>query len=1129
MNRLSSKFFCGLTALVSLFALSILAPATLLAAWPDDGVPTGSGSGDQFPGTAGGPTLAHDGAGGVISAYRIGGSEIRINRVDGLDGDRQWGGASLQVTSTAGGPPHVVADGEGGAWVAWYDTRVTGSGSGLYIQHYDAFGATLYSFGGTRIAGGAATDPFGNHIDVDATPTGNLILAWQGTGNSEGVWTQRILLSGVLSNFAKVSTDDDMSRVQVEANGEGAIVVWQTNRNGDTGMWANRVLSSGTILWGTEGKQVMNRGFGPPPAQHKIDYYLGNLFVTWSFQPSGSRTGLRDVYAQKLNSNGDWQWGSASFGRSVLVAPFVSGVTSSPQQHTEPQIVADGTGGCIIFWRDERNFGLTNIDIYGQRLDTSGTAQWTANGKAFDAAAGTQKSPQLVSDDNGGAIVTYMTYFGSTRDIRAKRVTSTGGTSWSRYACQSAGEQEEPVAASDGYGGVIVAWEDDRNGNIDTYVAHLGSNGLKFVPTLDVTALNGGNFVLAGSKVDVTWASNLGGDVSLRYRRDGFVPNNISTSTANDGLFTWTVPNLPSSSVRILIDEPTATLADSSDATFTICGPAFVDGTSQFGLTQARDVAVADFNENGVLDLAVAVSGGMAIVLGNGDGTFGTPVVYSMSTYGRGVVVQDFDQDGILDVVATDGNGFDVFFGQGAFNTGDGTFAPGISYSTGVEPLGVASADFNEDGRMDLVVATSGDDKLSFYLVVANGVFVPTGSYATAGTPTRLAVGDFNNDGISDVATTCNTGSTVSVLMGQGVDGDGDGTFAVTTTTWTFSGPNGIATGDFNEDGDLDLAVGNSAQNISVCLGNGDGTFAAPQVVDGEGSNYDFVVGDFTGDGITDLVSAARDFGQATLYAGNGSNETGDGTFTFHSTYAAAIFPEAVGAGDFNGDGRVDIVTANRASGGLLTELGNLTDCQLASLDLTLTAPNGGEAWAPGTDKSIQWQSGAGISAVNIQVSRNGSANWETLVENVSGNSWLWDVTGPNSANTFVRVVDAINPARLDESDASFSVDDSATAVEPLPGAPKRYVLGPAVPNPFNPRTRFSFELPAAGPVTLRVHDTSGRLVRTLSAGAWFDSGRHRVEWNGKDDRGASVASGVYSVRMSAAGFEQTRRAVLVR
>jgi hypothetical protein len=104
-------------------------------------------------------------------------------------------------------------------------------------------------------------------------------------------------------------------------------------------------------------------------------------------------------------------------------------------------------------------------------------------------------------------------------------------------------------------------------------------------------------------------------------------------------------------------------------------------------------------------------------------------------------------------------------------------------------------------------------------------------------------------------------------------------------------------------------------------------------------------------------------------------------------------------------------------------------------------------------------------------------------------------------------------------------------ATEPPDGEtpPKSFNLSQNHPNPFNPTTTINYDLPVTAQVTLQVYDVSGRLVRTLVDGNVLDAGRKRIVWDGRDDFGNQVSSGIYFYRISAADYQQTRKMVLIR
>jgi FG-GAP-like repeat/Abnormal spindle-like microcephaly-assoc'd, ASPM-SPD-2-Hydin len=274
------------------------------------------------------------------------------------------------------------------------------------------------------------------------------------------------------------------------------------------------------------------------------------------------------------------------------------------------------------------------------------------------------------------------------------------------------------------------------------------------------------------------------------------------------------------------------------------------------GISYPDYIYTGDFNNDGKLDLAVVNVFNVGVLLGNGDGTFQPQIVYGSGLFDEGGAVDakiaDFDNDGNLDLVVTNPGGHSVVILLGK---GDGTFQAPQSYATapGDGPYSPYVGDLNGDGIPDLVVTTG--DLESVLLGNGDGTFQTAKSYHLGG-GYSLALGDLNGDGILDVV--ASGSGIVSVSLGVG-----DGTFGPRQTFPT-SGQNPVII-DINQDGIPDIAV-TSETGIEVLLGNGNGTFQ-PSVsyVTTPGVPGFMIQGDFNGDRRPDLVAATSMSSMATV------------------------------------------------------------------------------------------------------------------------------------------------------------------------------------------------------------------------------------------------------------------------
>jgi hypothetical protein len=367
---------------------------------------------------------------------------------------------------------------------------------------------------------------------------------------------------------------------------------------------------------------------------------------------------------------------------------------------------------------------------------------------------------------------------------------------------------------------------------------------------------------------------------------------------------------------------------------------------------------VADVDGDGDVDvLSVERNRNLVTLRGNGDGTFAPPESQpSRTTQARDLVLADLDQDGTEDVLVAGDDAVEVFFGRGS-----GSYAPPVEYIIGCQPEALFPHDADRDGLVDLVV---GDRNLGSLIVnrgTTLGAWERVERIPLSDFVPEVGTADFNGDGTVDLAGVIEDDVDVAIAFGRG-----DGTF-LPTLTILFDGSArdvDFTLPDLDGDGDVDVVIAEAdVDRVSWSLNDGFGTFGTPISVPTGDQPVDIDAADVTGDGVIDLLTANDAAGTVSLLRGDGN-----GSFAGAVAISTGVRTRQLAVGDLDGDGTADLAVSTRGAlellfgtgGGAfdrrvsLTEVADFQDLRLVDLDrdgvvdLLGASYNFGFAWLRG-------------------------------------------------------------------------------------------------------------------------------------------------------------------------------------
>ncbi len=1084
-----------------LFQLILLTTMLFIVVFPRDSgaqwLPEGTAI-STAPGGQSLPQMASDGSNGAIIVWQDfrSGNHHYAQKVD-RDGYVQWtmdgvylGGTIWSALSNIG----IVSDGAGGAIVVWRDTRVSLMESDIYAQRIDASGTVLWTAEGVPIctATGGQVAPV-----ILSDGVGGAIIAWSdgrvGFPNDNDIYAQRINSSGVVQWTADgvlvCAANEDQTDPGITEDGSGgAVIGWLDHRVTYFDIYAQRINSSGVPQWAADGVAVC--------ATEGYQYFHG--IVT-----DGSGGGillwadnLSRIFARRINSAGTPQW--AADGVEIC----------SETYRVSPQITADGSGGAIICWDGYGRLPDSwdhQWGVFASKINSSGTELWGTEGipvfqrGIYGGFVSIQYS-QLVTDGYGGAVIAWQEDYYDNPGIYVQRLDAGGNALWNPNAERLTTHIAQRVQlVSNGYQGAVFAWADSRNAG--TTGADIYANCMyEFECELTVETLEFGTVVLGDNYLRGFYISNPG----------GFPLSGSVSESCPDFSIEYTVP--PDDPYEL---EPGEQLQVVVRFEPTVAG-------AQYCTIETGDITCGDVECTGVgYDCPVGLVYVDADATGSGTG---------LSWADAFTELRD-----VLDLTDLCTGIDEIWVAEGTYTPTAGTdrsvsfeLVNGIRIYGGFDGTETELSERDVDAHETILSGDLGGVN-SYHVVTTgsginstaklDGFTIRDGVADGAADSEQRGGGIYNVEGVPGLNNLIITNNQAS--LGGGLYSEG-GTARLYQCTLQWNTATSTGAGMYNSDGDLFM------RNVTFRYNNG---------------------------------------GRALF------NTSGSGIVR------ECIFEHNVGGGMYNTSASVPLIMntvffENTATNGAGIWNANGSAPQLINVTFynnTATTSGGamqnGKFSNPVITNSIFWGNSAPtspeidngllcipvVSYSLIEGCGGSGGGWDTALGTDGGNNIdddpnfklshssdpylsLWSSSPAINAGTNATTIytyDLAGNLRIHDTTVDMGAYEhqawTTTDVdEDLPQVPNAFALYQNSPNPFNPVTTIRFDLPRAEHVRLVVYNVKGELVATL-ADQNMDAGRKEITWDAKDSAGRTATSGVYFYRLVAGEFVETRKMILLR